>query len=521
MRYLLSLTLVLFVFLSSAFGQSSYTSETDKLITVRTISILPIFDNMRGIYSRPAETHLFEQLKSLHQFEISPATLAGPILTPDELEQNSEVRESIANSIATDAFVAASVIKGPSGIAIKMSLFLKADKKLLAQEVVSGLKRYDVETVKKQSLESFKKLLGKLPYSGLVMSRQGTRLTVNLGLKNGVAADQVISVVQIIKLIRHPKFDFLVNSEKEVIGKIKLLKVDETLSFARIVTEVEAGAIQVNSKLANLDSVTYANTDSLSDVKGPVDSLPTTPEGKATYGEKPIAWLPTRKPTFGMVGARLGLGQFTENVTEASGSGLDAKSSVYPHIGIEGELWLTPQWSMHAKIKQGIITTDNPVSGGSPSELSRSLSNYEFLLGYNLRLSPAVNSAKVEGLFGFAQYRLSTDTSTPAGLTTKSYSGVKFGVSGAYPLSAQSPYSIGANLNFWFNAGLSETPSTSGRDDNSVNSFGFFVDKDIAINLRTRYALDFELYSSDFSGGAASSSSQKHTSLSAGIYYLF
>jgi hypothetical protein len=418
----------------------------------------------------------------------------------------------------SDAFIVVSITKGPSGISLKMDLFLKSDQKLLAQESVNGLQRFDVESLKHQADEMLDKLMRHLPYSGVVLSRQGTRVTVNLGRQDGIEPDQMVSVVQIIKANRHPKFNFLISSEKEILGKIKLLKVDDTLSFGRIVTEKEAGSIQINSKIAGLESVTYSNTDSLTDYKNGEDTLPERPDGQMTYGKNPTAWVPQKKPTFGMVGARFGVGKFTENV-DSSPYSWDDSTPLYPSIYIDGELWLTSVWSAHAEIRQGIITTGNPVSGGSPSHLNHRLSVYEFLFGYNLRLTNAVNSPKLEGLFGYMDYDMYIDQSNPAGITSKTYSGPKVGLSGWYPIAPDSPYSIGANLYFLFGTHLSETPSSSGSASNSVTQFGLFGDKQLSINLRARLALDFEIFASSFSGG--NSSSQQLQTLSGGMYYLF
>jgi hypothetical protein len=376
-----------------------------------------------------------------------------------------------------------------------------------------------LETVKKQTRELFAKLLADLPYDGVILSRQGTRVTLNLGSLDGMQKDAIVSVVQIIKAIRHPKFDFLVSTEKEILGKVKLLKVEDTLSFGRIVTEKEAGAITVLSKIAGSEGVTYANTDSLSDTLSE-DSITQKPGAEATFGKNPVAWLPTRAPTFGMIGARLGFGTYSEKMKTSSDS-LAAKSSIYPFMGVEGELWLTPVWSLHAGLRQGIISTDNPVAGGDPGDLSHQLSAYEFLVGYNLRMGATATSPKVEVMGGYSTYRMYVDDSTPAGLTTKTYSGMKFGVSGFYPLSDTSPFSMGANLFLFFDAHMNEKPGTSGRSTNDITQFGAFVDQALKINLKVRYSLDFELYDSTYTGGAASSSSQRHTSASAGLYYMF
>ena len=334
-----------------------------------------------------------------------------------------------------------------------------------------------------------------------------------LSMNDGVSKDQVVTVIQIIKAQRHPKFNFLVSTEKEILGKIKLLKVDSTLSFGRIITERESGAIAVNSKVAKLEAVVYGDSTSLSDMATGTGAL-SGKDGKMNFGDNPRAWVPTKNPTFGMVGARLGLGSYSHKQGD-----LSAEAPIYPFIVIQGEVWLTPTWTMHALIKQGIITTDNPVGGGAPAELSHRVSSYEFLMGYNLRLGSGADSPKVEVLGGFSTYDQFVDDSTPAGLTSKAYGGAKFGVSGKYNVSPGSPYSLGANLMFYFDADMTEDPKTNGNSDNDISQFGVFLDKRMSTNLKVRYALDFELYNSDFSNGTTSS--QRHTTASGGLYYMF
>lgn len=512
------LFLILFFTFFSANAQNTavYKSSADELITVRKISLLPAFDNVRGIYARPIENHLIESLKRNHNFELTEQAVAGAVMTPEEIEDNLLTAQQISKDLSSDAFVSVKVVKGPAGITIRMSLFLTKDSKLLAKQEVTGIQRLDLDGLKKQSEELLSKLLQSLPYSGVVLSRQGNRVTVNIGKKDGLVPDQIVSVIQIIKLNRHPKFNFLINTEKEIIGKVRLLKIDDTLSFGRIVTEKEAGSIQVNAKIANLDSVTYSNSDSLSDVKEGEDALLERADSKTTYGEKPNEWVPQRNPKYGSVGARLGLGQFKENVKAATN--LSSDNPLYPFFILEGELWLTPDWSLHTTIKQGIITTDDPAGS---EDLSKSLASYDFMAGYNFRLGAGSWAPKVELLGGYSTYELQTDKSSNSAITSKTYGGLKFGVVGFYPLRDSSEYALGAQLYFFFDPGLSEDPGSSGRDDNKINQFGLFAEKKIRTNLRGKAALDFELYSSDFSGGTVTSASQRYMNISAGLAYLF
>ena len=84
-----------------------------------------------------------------------------------------------------------------------------------------------------------KDVLKKIPYDALVLSRQGNLITVNLGKKDGIEKGKVLTVIQIIKEQRHPKFGILIKTDKEILGKIKLLKIDDNLSFGKIIVEKE------------------------------------------------------------------------------------------------------------------------------------------------------------------------------------------------------------------------------------------------------------------------------------------
>jgi hypothetical protein len=74
---------------------------------------------------------------------------------------------------------------------------------------------------------------------------------------------------------------------------------------------------------------------------------------------------------------------------------------------------------------------------------------------------------------------------------------------------------------------LSETPVTSGdSSNNTVNEFTFYVDRQIAVNVKARASLDFALYSSSLSGAGtrtepATSISQRHASIGGGVTYQF
>jgi len=527
-----SWTLVGLIFLS-LFAQaqknietsSLYSSSVDDLVTIRKIAVLPFVDNLNGIYSRPLENHLLELFKKDHHWDLAQGTTVGPVLSPFEISQSPGRAQQISRDLKNvDAYFAGKISKGPSGVSMHIGLFLTKDSKLFAQAKLENSQRFDIADLKNQLKELVGQIRKQVPYAGRILSRTGQTITVNLGRKDGVAKDQLIPVVQIIKLKRHPKFNFLISTEKEILGRVRLLKIDETLSFGKIVTEREREAIQVGAKVAGLDFIKYANSDSLGDAS----TVPgnNREDNDISFGKNPKAWIPQHPPTFGRVSAQFGMGMFNTNSKERGGESYSADTLFYPRLALGGELWLTSEWSMHFEIMQGIMSLEND-SASSPTDLSASVNRYDFLFGYYFRMGPTIWDTYVQLLAGYSSYSLFIDDSTPTTFTSTDYSGFRFGVEGQVPVSEDRRWSVGARLLFTWDPSLSESPVTSGSgSNNTVNEFTGMVGYQFNSNIQFFGHLDFELYSSTFSGTgsrtpAASSYSQNHTMLSGGINYFF
>jgi hypothetical protein len=185
------------------------------------------------------------------------------------------------------------VTKGPNGVTIHLSFFLTKDGKLLTQAVLKDYKQFDLESLKEQLSNLLKESIARLPYAGRVLSRESNRVTVNLGARDGIQPNQMLSVVQIIQAQRHPKFNFIIRTEKEIFGKIKILKVDETLSFGVVISEKEKNAIQKNSKIGTIDFVTYNAPSGLSLTPTAEEALSQRDDGAIAFGKEAKAWQPT------------------------------------------------------------------------------------------------------------------------------------------------------------------------------------------------------------------------------------
>ncbi len=504
---------------------STYFSQIDADLTVRKVAVFPVSDNLDGIYARPIESHLLALVKAYHQWDlVDSSAVTAPSSVADLEDDPAEVRR-LGAGIEADAFLVAQASKGPNGLNIKLNLFMKTDGKLLAQETLRDHARFEIPELKSQTQALFARLVRKIPYNGLVLSRQGNRVTINLGKSDGLSENQVISAVQIIKATRHPKFNFLVSTEKEVLGKVKVLKVEDTLSFGMVVTELDKGVIRRFHKIAGLDQVSYDETEDLGGGNG--GSIMDRDDSQISFGKGPGEWIPTKPPAFGAVGLKAGVGSYNNAISLSTGD-LKAKASFYPSLGVFGELWLNPNWIVRAELEQGVASTDNPRAGSAPSELNHQLTKYALMMGYNFLLQDDFFGPKLQVRGGFLRHQIFIDSSTPLAFTTTTYSGLLLGLYGSLPVTEEKDWYIGAGLNMVMFPSLQEKPySSGGSDKNTVNDFTLWGEKKIRENLMATASLDFSLYSTSFTGSGsrpaetAVSMSQRHTRLSGGLIYMF
>jgi len=497
---------------------ATYKSDSDELISIEKVSYAPFIDNLNGIYARPLETHLADLLGQMHRWSLASGTVNLGSSSLEELEENPARVKEIAGT-NSDGFFAGKVIKGPKGLAMKVDFFLAKDGKLFLQAELKDFQQFDLNIVKEQLDSLLTKMMHKVPYSGRVLSREVNRVTVNIGSRDGLQKDQIVSVIQIIKLNRHPKFNFLVSVEKEIIGKIKILKVDDTLSFGAVISERERGAVQKGNKLDSLEFVTYAVNDV--SLVPQQDNIDQRADAKLAFGKDAKAWKPQDEPTLGQVGGRLGLSRLNQSNDLQAGS-VSGHDDFAPMAYLEGELWLTANWTVHADIQLGLASVNGPTN-----HISESLSAYEMLAGYRFRFGPSAWSAYAEPFVGYMTHRLYADSSNPVSFNTMEYNGFKIGVMGSTPIAPDSEWSIGGKIAFVIAPHLTETPNQSGdSSSNNVNQFGIFANKKMTEHWKLQGNLDFEMFSSSFSGtgtgsATSNSASEQFITLSVGAYYMF
>ncbi len=512
---------------AQSLDSTRYVGELDRSLTIQEISILPAMDNVNGIYATALQTHLSTLVEGDHRFQLSPLQLAGEVLSPDELADAPEKVKKMSQGTTADALLAIGAFKGPNGLDIKLYLFLKNDGRLLVQETANNIQKFEMAALQATVTSMYNRLIRLLPYDGLILSREMTRVTLNLGLRDGVQQGQKLSVVHLITAQRHPKFHFLVKTEKDVVGSIEITKATETLSFARIITEKESGVIQKGSKVTGVTPVDYGPALAGDPTQGARSPMRDREDAQIVFGNNPAEWQPEKQPTFGKIKALLGLGQFYNKATLTSTGSLESKENFYPRVKLEAEAWLTEKWIMRTRLLQGIIKTDNPQDSSDPAELSQSLTSYDLKFGYHHAFLGDFFGPSIQFLLGYGQTRLFVDDSDPKSFTSTTFSGLVTSVSGYFPMTPDRKWNLTANVNFYLAPNLKETPVTSGDSSSAaIHEFQLGVEYRYRQNLLLVGELGAALYSASFSGTGsrgerATSLSHQDQALNFGISYLF
>ncbi|MFK8136814.1 MAG: hypothetical protein AB8E15_00510 [Bdellovibrionales bacterium] len=492
--------------------ETSYQSKADQLLEIEKIMILPTIDNIDGIYARPIDNYIKEKVDGSTRFKLVDTRYVGRFLSALDLSDSPKEVRRITKNAKADALITTSISKNKGGVSIKMSLFLGEDGKLLMEETTLNYTRYEIKEIKARTGMLYKKLVNKLPYDALVLSRSGNKVTVGLGKKDGIQRNQIITAINIIKNKRHPKFNFLVGSEKESLGKIKILKVDDTLSFGIILSEKDKNVISKNTKVSGVSFIQYADVDPFN--TGPKNSSKNISGNKISFGANPKEWVPVSPPTIGSASILLGLGNYNTNTSNGTND-VSASKNIYPSIHLNGEIWFTSKWTMELELNQGVMEVSNPGSTGA-ANLNISTTEWNMNLAYGLLMNDDFFGPKIQALVGFTNYKRFIDNSD---FTTTSYSGIALGLRGSTPVGRTKDLRFGVDMFFQLTGSLTESSSTSGTGDrNTINRYSFFGEKRFKENIYLTGGLFFNSYATNFSSGSIS---QRTTKFAGGLKYLF
>lgn len=501
---------------------TEYSSKYDESLTFKKMTFLPSVDNVNGVYAKAIDKRLEDLVANKRQWDFAQSHIVGSIVRPEELVGHPEKVRNLAKNLDADGFFIAELRKDPQDVTVHLYLFSRLSGELVSEEtqkIASDGTNNVLSTLEKL----FAGICQKIPYDALVVSRTDNRITINAGIKDGVQVGQNLTAIKIISAEKHPKRNFLIKTNKVLMGQIRVVKADNSLSFADVISETEPGVLNTGVKITGINFTRHQQTPWTNTYTPPEVLL--SENNKSVFGKDPNEWIAKDPPTFGRVGANLSMGSFDNSVGLSNGSNLNSKVGVYPKIDLHGEVWITPKIYANASFAQGIGQSENPT--GNPSEVSNSLTQYRLSFGYNFILKDEFFGPKLTFDLGFSSYRMFVDTTSNQGFTTLQYRSLPLGIGGYVPINPSKSWAIGGKAYFHLFPSLKETPFSSGGDPkNNINNFLFYAENKISQRLRWTVGIDFLLLSTTYSGQGgritpASNSSHRFTMLTTGIDYLF
>lgn len=488
--------------------KTEYLSQEDMNLKIEKVAVANVIDNVSGIYSKPLSELLIKKINTDQQWAV---TILSQSQDTDFYEANQAL--NIISSSKTDALISARVLRGPSGISLRITFYSKPLGEILIQESKQIEKTESLDILSKEFISLYELVLSRLPYDGQVLSRRGQEVTIDIGSSKNLKNGQVIEVIQILKIQRHPKHRFIISSEKTVLGKLLITKVENSLSFAKITFEKEPGVILVGSKVISNRSIVYPNQS----------SLPTDP----AFGENPQEWTERGPPQFGKLSILAGVGQYNQSANLVTEGDVTASSQISPTLKLEGELWLDPEWFISLGLMQSAFTLSNPISTDSPKNLTTTLSSYTLAGGYNWLLEGDFYGPKLQFSAGLHQWTSDPAKSSPTvAFTRMQYGGMFVGFDGSTTLQPGSVWSLGAQFRLFITKSVSDNPKSGNGSSENITDFGFYLKMKKSQRMSYIGRLQFEDYSSSFSGAAsrpdpATKISHRNQLLFVGLEYGF
>lgn len=501
-------------------SQIRYLSEIDQGLSIQKLAIVPFIDNVNSIYSTPLTESTSQFIEELKQW--TPQVLQQKIDT-EKLSTNDV--KKICGSSQAQALLTGRFWKGPRGLQMNLILYTAQDGLPLLMESQDEIADFSIPNLQKLLKSKLNSLMEKMPYQGVILSRRGQDVTLNLGTFHGLRDKDTVNVVQILSLQRHPKQQFMVGHDKTLIGQIHISKADKYLSFGQIQFEKEQGSVLVGSKVKPDQFIQYTLKEdgSFAAVR---DQLENRVESDVSFGDKSSEWMPRQPPQYGLLQVMVGFLQYNQNLNLQNSGALSASNSLAPTIALTGEAWLNDFWYFDLGFRQSAFSVDNSMSGSSPAKINMSLGKYNIGVGYNVLLDNSFFGPKLQLSLGMSQFSALADETSPLFLTKMNYGGIYFGFKGGFPLGPEMPLDLGFQFKYFLTNTLNEGKSSGGSSGVKSTEFGFFTSYRTKSNYNLIGQLNFEYYASSFSGSGdrtdpASSISHKITSLLGGVEYFF
>lgn len=517
---------------------SKYTSQIDQKITLKTITLAPVYDNLNGVYADPIQKLLVDLLQNDKSWGYAEFPDFSKKIFIEKFDSEPNEVLDVLSKTSAQGLLTAYITKGPRGITARLKLYTQDEGFLFLEETFEDLQAFEISKIREQFTKMYRNIKNKLPYRGYVLSRRGLDITLSLGAKHGVKLSQELTLAQILKLSRHPKLKELVGVEKEIIAKAKVTQVEDYLSFAQITFEKEPGVVEVGAKVLPTEFISYPlaqlnesgsvigdtpTESTASETLKKIENMPETP--RESYQPDEVAYVSSHGTSQGIFTMQGMFTQYRETTTLAAGGDVNSANSFTPGVSM-GLQFYPLQSNLFYTLKAQISNFEggNSVTGSTPTRLNYTFERYFGALGYDMTLQE-IGEAPINltALIGLTSIKTDVSNSTPTALTSTQTSSVTVQLKASIPVDT---FTLGGSLDFHLSPTFSESPVNSGSAKSSITALGFFGIYPINEQFNLRADLSFLNLSANFSGTGTRSNAATSTSIQVlneqiGIEYLF
>ena len=151
-------------------GQVTYETEMDKKIQLEKVALLPGFDNMNQVYSKPLTEYLRQILLKEHRFTLveKDSYLSFPA---EEYFKSQKELQTYFRDAPFDFAFQVNLLRQPKGLSLILTMYWKDDAAPLAQDSIRDLQSYDTPNLEKELSTLYRALLKKFPFDGHILSR--------------------------------------------------------------------------------------------------------------------------------------------------------------------------------------------------------------------------------------------------------------------------------------------------------------------------------------------------------------
>lgn len=517
-KYIWGTCLLLSIFCVPSYAQiQKLISVDDSISSFYKVLFWGIRDNTDGVFSRAILDKTLDTLNQHNQISFSNAIGA----TSNPIVLNDLQRKKLIGNF--DGALWGEILKQGSIFKLKFSLFDRNGQLYLSSEKIIE-PELNVKNLNRATHDLLAELFSSLPYQGWVVGKKDQLITINFGLKHGAKVGADVDVILITQLRRHPIEGFVTQTEKQIIGKLKIQKVEQDISFCSLVSERYPGIVTIGSKIEAPTLVQYPALIKSQDgtlIKPHLDPR----EDSIVVGQNPNEWV-DRQPQFGLIGFGFGLAQnsINQNLVGPRGS-VSGQAQLLPSLSLNGELWLTTHAVLDLMFRQSVGRLSfKEDSKSSTLNYSDSLIKLGVLYRFIFGSDPSLSYFFLGGRF--FQFKNAVQETASFDLTSFQYSGLATVLGMRYALPVQRIALI-AQMEIPIFTNVTESPVTSGNSQSPSRTF-FNIGGEyfIAPTKSLQLTWGSELLSTQFSGtgtrpDSATQSTQYQSIMMLGLNYYF